>query len=97
MIRQSRYTPMSKPATICRFVIGLLLLPAAATLCAAQDTKKSEYAILVDSSGSMRSQFGAVLTLAKAVVHQVHDQGSVSIYRFHGEGIREASRAVPRS
>lgn len=70
----------------------LLSLPA---VCLAQQSKKLEYAILVDTTGSMRSQFGIVNSLAKAIVHQVHDRGPVSIFCFDSEGIGRASRAVP--
>jgi hypothetical protein len=43
----------------------------------------------------MRSQFGIVSVLAKAIVHQVHDHGPVSIFSFDSEGVGRGSRAVP--
>jgi uncharacterized protein with von Willebrand factor type A (vWA) domain len=61
---------------------------------AAQTNKKFEYSILVDSTGSMRSQFSTVVTLAKAVVQQVHKNGPVSVFCFQSEGIGRASRAL---
>jgi Mg-chelatase subunit ChlD len=85
---------MMTRAGIVRLVaVGLLLL-STSIVCAAQENKKLEYAILVDSTGSMRSQFDIVLRLGKAVAHQVHDQGPVSIFCFRGEGIGRGSRAV---
>ncbi len=73
-------------------IIVLLSLPS---VCVAQANKKLEYGILVDTTGSMRSQFNIVNTLAKAIVHQVHDYGPVSIFSFDSEGIGQGRRAVP--
>ena len=80
-----------------QLVTGILLLLSMSAIGAAQDNKKLEYGILVDSTGSMRSQFATVVTLAKGVVHQVHDHGPVSIFSFDSEGIGRGSRAVPAS
>src|SRR3954451_544183 len=71
--------------------IVLLALPS---VCIAQQNKKFEYGILVDSTGSMRSQFGVVNVLAKALVHQVHDHGAISIFSFDSLGMGQGSRAV---
>lgn len=83
-----------------RFPIIKTILSAVAlvlvlsSVCIAQQTRKLEYAILIDSTGSMRSQFEVVLRLGKAVAHQAQDHGPVSIFRFRGEGIGRGSRAV---
>ena len=61
--------------------IALLCL-AACQVGIAQEEKKREYAILVDSTGSMRRQFDSMLDLAKGIVDQVHDHGPISVYRF---------------
>ncbi len=71
--------------------IILLSLPS---VCIAQQNKKLEYGILVDSTGSMRTQFDTVCNLARAVAHQVHDHGPVSIFNFGGSGMGPSSRAV---
>ena len=42
----------------------------------------------------MRSQFDTVRSLARAIVHQVHDHGSVSIFNFDSSGTGPATRAV---
>lgn len=81
--------------TVCQLLTVVLLLLSASSICAAQENKKFGYGILVDSTGSMRSQFATVLDLAKAVARQVHDHGPVSIFSFDSEGMGRASRAVP--
>lgn len=83
-----------------RFINGSVIAATFALLLlcaigAAQSDKKFEYAILVDSTGSMRSQFDTVIQLTKGAVHQVHDHGPVSIYCFRTEAIGRPSRAVP--
>jgi uncharacterized protein with von Willebrand factor type A (vWA) domain len=85
---------MMTRAGIVRFVAGGLLMLSMSIVCTAQENKKLEYAILIDSTGSMRSQFAEVLLLGKAVAHQVHDHGPVSIFCFRGEGIGRGSRAI---
>ena len=77
-----------------RLVSGVLLMLASSIVCAAQENKSLEYAILIDSTGSMRSQFAEVLRLGKAVVHLVHDHGPVSIFNFRSE-FGKSSRAIP--
>lgn len=81
-------------ARILALVAGVFLLSLPA-VCLAQQNKKLEYAILVDTTGSMRSQFDGERTLAKAIVHDVHDHGPVSIFSFDSEGVGRGSRAVP--
>jgi hypothetical protein len=86
---------MSLLARIFRCAILGLVLLAASAIAVAQDSKKFEYAILVDSTGSMRSQFDQVIALAREIVNQIHEHGPVSIYRFHSERIGRPSRAIP--
>ena len=81
------------PRTI--FLLTSIVLLTLSSVGIAQQNKKLEYAILVDTTGSMRSQFGIVNILAKTVVHQVHDHGPVSIFSFDSGGIGRGSRAVP--
>src|SRR5947207_2495354 len=73
---------------------GLLLLFLSA-VCAAQEKKKIAYGILLDDTGSMRSQLEMVEEIGKGVVHQVHDHGPVSLFDFASQGVGRASRAVP--
>src|SRR6266481_392983 len=85
---------MPTRATSLSFVAGILLLLSSCAICAAQENKKLAYGILIDSTGSMRTQFEMVKGLGKAIVHQVHDHGPVSVFSFESEGIGRASRAI---
>ena len=60
---------------------------------AAQE-KKIAYGILLDNTGSMRQQFNIVNGLGKAIVHQVHDHGPVSLFDFHSVGKAPGTKAV---
>lgn len=75
-----------------RFVLPLIFLVA--VNCAAQPKKKPAYGILLDNTGSMRSQFDTVRAVGKAVVQQIHDHGSVSLFDFHSQGSGPSARAV---
>ena len=65
-------------------VIALTLLLLCLT--GAAQERKITYGILLDNTGSMRSQFRQVIELGKAVVHQVHSHGTVSLFDFHSQG-----------
>ena len=52
----------------------------------AQTQKKVAYGILLDNTGSLRSQFDEVFTLGKLVVGQLYQKGPVSIFRFTNRG-----------
>ena len=60
------------------------LLPATAqtNTTAIQTGQKEAYAILIDNTGSMRSQFGLVSELSKRIVEQTHQRGPISLYAF---------------
>jgi len=61
--------------------IALVALAICASV-AAQDKPKISYGVLLDSTGSMRSQFEIVCAIGKAVVHQTAPHGPVSIFDF---------------
>jgi uncharacterized protein with von Willebrand factor type A (vWA) domain len=65
-------------------VIALTLLLSCLT--GAAQERKITYGILLDNTGSMRSQFRQVIELGKAVVHQVHSHGTVSLFDIHFQG-----------
>lgn len=75
--------------------IAILIL-ILSSLCAAQEKRKPTYGILVDSTGSMRSQFDTVLTIAKTLVNQIHEHGPVSIFDFHSEPPSRSQNAQPK-
>src|SRR5262245_51251340 len=74
--------------------IGLISVAISVSI-AAQDKSKTFYGLLLDSTGSMRSQFQTVLDIGKGVVHQAAAHGPVSIFSFASQGIGKDSRAVP--
>ena len=61
----------------------------------AQEPKKFAYGILIDNTGSMRSQFDVELNLGKEIVRQLHDHGPISVFDFHSEGVGPGMRALP--
>jgi len=48
----------------------------------AQNERKIAYGILVDNTGSMRTQFSQVNMLGKGVVKHIHPNGPISIFNF---------------
>ena len=59
----------------------------------AQGDKKTAYAILLDNTGSLRSQFNQVEAFGKGLVHRTSQRGPVSLFSFMSEGIGQGSRA----
>src|SRR6267143_4966592 len=86
---------MTIVAKISRTLPIFLMLLSLSALGSAQEKKKIAYGILLDDTGSMRSQFEMVEEIGKGVVHQVHDHGPVSLFDFATQGVGRASRAVP--
>src|SRR6185437_10066520 len=78
-----------------RVTAASLLLLLSSALVTGQDKPKLSYGLLLDSTGSMRSQFETVLGIGKAIVHETAPHGPVSIFNFASEGIGKGSRAVP--
>jgi hypothetical protein len=79
---------------VCAVVLFIFTITAP---IAGQDSSKPSYGLLLDSTGSMRSQFETVLNIGKAVVHDAAPHGPVSIFNFASEGIGRGSKAVPVS
>src|SRR5229473_2224234 len=86
---------MSIAVKISRILPAFLVLLSISALCCAQEKKKIAYGILLDDTGSMRSQLFMVLEIGKGVVHQVHDHGPVSLFDFASQGIGRGSKAIP--
>ena len=86
---------MNPPSKSFRLLRAALLLLFLSVVCGAQEKKRIAYGILLDDTGSMRSQLFMVLEIGKGVVHQVHDHGPVSLFDFATQGVGRASRAVP--
>ena len=77
-----------RPATIA---ILMLMISAVAF---AQDNPKTSYGLLLDSTGSMRSQFGTVLDIGKAIVHETASHGPVSVFDFETDRSARAKDAM---
>ena len=95
MILQTYAEAMNIVSRTSRALPALLALLLLSALCTAQEKKQIAYGILLDDTGSMRSQLFMVEDIGKGVVHQVHDHGPVSLFDFASEGIGRGSRAVP--
>jgi hypothetical protein len=63
----------------------------------AQTKEKEAFAILIDNTGSMRSQFDLVNQLSKLVVGQVLQRGPTSLYAFKTQGRESNAPAVVTS
>jgi hypothetical protein len=85
---------MRSITSLFRLSIALLFLPAAVIVSPGQEKKQIAYGMLLDSTGSMRSQFSTVLDIGKAVVHQTHEHGPVSIFNFASERPGRPSNAM---
>ena len=95
MILQTYAEAMNIVSKLSRTLPTFLVLLSLSALCSAQEKKKIAYGILLDDTGSMRSQLEMVEEIGKGVVHQVHDHGPVSLFDFATQGVGRASRAVP--
>ncbi len=58
-----------------------------------QTEQKAAYAILIDNTGSMRSQFDLVNQISKRIVDQTYQRGPISLYAFKTQG-RESNAAA---
>src|SRR5262245_12392055 len=76
-----------------RLLATVAVLLTASRLGAGQENKKPSYAILIDSTGSMRAQFATVIQLGREIAHQVHDRGPISIFSFESAPDRRENRA----
>nr|AIA13510.1 von Willebrand factor type A domain protein [uncultured bacterium] len=53
---------------------------------AAQGEKKVAYGILIDNTGSLRTQFDIVVDVSKGIVEQTYRRGPISLFPFRTEG-----------
>jgi uncharacterized protein YegL len=70
-----------------RLSITLLLLALFLSVSTfAQSEKKAAYGILIDNTGTMRTQFGNVQILSNAVAQNATQRGLVSLFNFETQG-----------
>jgi hypothetical protein len=72
----------------------LLLLFSTPIFVSAQNEKKATFGILLDNTGTMRSQFGNVQILGYAVAQNASQRGFVSLFNFQTSGDSKQSFAV---
>ncbi len=77
--------------------LALLLTLILSNSAIAQNEKKIAYGILVDNTGSLRTQFSQVKMLGKGVVQHIHQGGSISLFDFMNQRNKKNSLAVVTS
>src|SRR5688572_12341610 len=78
-------------------LLALSLILFSCGFAFAQNAKKVSYGILIDNTGSMRSQFNDVTSLGRGVVRRVYQNGPVSIFHFSSQGTRQNPIAMATS
>ena len=76
------------------FTIILFVLSACG-VGAAQEKKKIVYGVLLDNTGSLRSQFNDVKEIGKSVARQTSVRGPVSLFVFESGGTGPGGKARP--
>lgn len=74
------------PRKLSRVLSAVLLTLFLCSSIFAQSDQPALYAILLDNSGSLRSQFDRVLALGNEVLRDTHKDGPISIFSFKGTG-----------
>lgn len=87
MTRRTVYYPLS--AIILTLIIS--------NFASAQGEKKVAYGILIDNTGSLKTQFTQIRALGKGIVERIHRRGSVSLFNFTTMREKKLMRAVVSS
>ena len=77
-----------------KFYLLVLFLVLSSSVVCGQSEKKVAYGILIDNTGSLRSQFEQVLNLGKAVARHATQKGPVSVFNFTSPADRRSTLAV---
>ena len=75
-------------------LLAALLTLSLSTSALAQGEKKIAYGILIDNTGSLRSQFELVRNLSKGIVEHTHQRGPISLFPFKTQGPAPSDGAV---
>lgn len=67
-------------------LLVILFLPVSTF---SQGEKKAVYGILIDNTGTMRTQFGNVQILGKAIVYNVSQRGIISVFNFEANNKKD--------
>lgn len=93
--KRSERIPMLKMLASIVLQALLIALPLSTHEALAQGEKKTAYAILIDNTGSLRSQFDVVMAASKGIAERVvRRQGSVSIFNFQDNPDKKNRTAV---
>ncbi len=79
-----------KAVTLFVFLVVCLIAPA-------QTEKKEAIAILIDNTGSLRTQFEIVIDVSKGIVAKTHERGPISIFPFSRPGKDSETAAIVTS
>src|SRR5215217_7952563 len=77
---------------VFHLLLALLLTAGVSHRASAQSTPpaqsggKAAYGVLIDNTGSLRSQFSRVVQIGKGIVERVGRRGPTSIFNFRTEG-----------
>ncbi|MBA2341613.1 MAG: hypothetical protein H0V88_14595 [Pyrinomonadaceae bacterium] len=73
-----------------RFSATLFLMLLVCNFAIAQSEKQVAYGVLLDNTGSMRTQFPQVIAFGNGVVKRIHRRGPVSVFNFETQGERRS-------
>lgn len=74
------------PRKLTQILLVTLILLCCSGAASGQNDQPALFGILVDNSGSLRSQFGRVVGLGIGTVEHVHKRGAISIFSFKSSG-----------
>src|ERR1044072_1146207 len=80
--------------TAARIVSTLFITLALSAGVFAQVEKKVATAVLIDNTGSMRSQFNLVVDLSRGIAAQAQPRGPVKLFNFMPQGSGPGSIAI---
>ncbi len=85
---------MSKRVHV-HLILALMVIVSLSSASLSQTEKKAAYSVLIDNTGSMRSQFDLVIRLSKGIVEQTYQRGPISLFPFKSQG--DKNKAVVSS
>jgi len=82
---------------VAHLLSALLLTIILSSSASSQSERKIASGILIDNTGSLRSQFDQVIKLSKGIVGQTYQRGPISLFVFKPEGDKSNRLAVVAS
>ena len=78
-------------------LLSALLLTIVLSSSASSQERKVAYGILIDNTGSLRTQFDQVVKLSKEIVGSTYQRGPISLFVFKTQGAKSSPLAVVSS